>query len=188
MRKVKLQMQLSLDGYVAGPNGEMDWMTWDWDDKLKADVTELTASVDTILLGRKMAGGFISHWAAAAANPEDPTVDYAKIMDDYKKVVFTKTLHKSEWENVDLATGDLATEIKKLKAQNGKDIIVYGGASFVSSLIKEKQIDEFNLFINPAVIGSGLSIFKDVAEKQDLKLISATPYACGIVRMRYERK
>jgi dihydrofolate reductase len=186
MKKVKLQMQLSLDGYVAGPNGEMDWMTWNWDDDIKKYVTELTDSTDTILMGRKMTGGFNAHWTNAASNPEDPSYAFAKKMVDTPKVVFSKTLDKSEWENTSLANGDIADEVKKIKKQNGKDIIVYGGANFVSSMIKYDLIDEYHLFVNPAVIGNGMPIFKEIGQKKDLKLVKAVPFACGIVVLVYQ--
>src|SRR5580765_1602779 len=131
MRKLKLQVQMSIDGYVGGPNGELDWMTWTWDDKLKDYVNELTDSVDTILLGRKMTEGFISHWTNIMKNqPDDPSYPFAKKMVDKPKVVFTKILHESSWENTTLAKGDLTEEIHALKHKNGKDIIVYGGATF----------------------------------------------------------
>ena len=78
MRKLKLQVQMSVDGFVAGPNGELDWMVFDWDDELKNYVTEITEPVDTILLGRKMAGGFISHWASVAADPQDRNCGLAR--------------------------------------------------------------------------------------------------------------
>jgi dihydrofolate reductase len=188
MRKLKLQVQISVDGFIAGPNGEMDWMTWNWDDKIKNYVNELTDSIDTIILGRKMAGGFIAHWTSAVSNPDDPSYRFAKKMVDMPKVVFTKTLEKSEWENTSLAKGNLADEIKKLKNLQGKDIIVYGGADFDSSLIKEKLIDELHLFVNPAVIGNGLTIFKNVSDKQNLQLVKATPFDCGIVVLHYEPK
>ncbi len=188
MRKIKLQVQISVDGFIAGPNGEMDWMTWNWDDKLKDYVNELTDSIDTIILGRKMAGGFVTHWTNVISNPDDPSYPFAKKMVDIPKIVFSKTLDKSEWENTTIAKGDLADEIKKLKNQQGKDIIVYGGAGFDSSLIKEKLIDELHLFVNPAVIGNGLSIFKTVSGKQNLQLIKATPFDCGIVVLHYETK
>lgn len=185
MRKLKLQMQLSVNGYVAGPNGEMDWMTWSWDDSLKNYVTVLTDTIDTILLGRKMTGGFISHWDAAAKNADDPSNDFARKMVDAHKVVFTKTLEKSEWENTVLAKGNLADEVNMLKAQDGKDIVVYGGADFVSSLIKEGLIDELYLFINPAAIGSGLSIFDKIEGHVNLKLNKAEAFECGIVVLNY---
>jgi dihydrofolate reductase len=140
MRKLKLQVQMTVDGYVAGPTGEVDWMVWNWDDELKNYTSELTESIDTVLLGRKMADGFISHWKAVAANPNDSDQPWGKKFTDTPKIVFTKTLEKSEWPNTELAKETLADEIEKLKNQDGKDLIVYGGATFVSSLIKERLI------------------------------------------------
>src|SRR5580698_2301294 len=99
MRKVKLQMQLSMNGFVAGPNGEMDWMTWNMDDGLKKYIIELTEPVDSIIMGRKLATGFIPYWADVASKPDDPQFSFGKIMHDTPKVVFTKTLDKSEWGN-----------------------------------------------------------------------------------------
>ena len=129
---------MSVDGFIAGPNGEMDWMVMDWDDKIRNYVFELTEPVDTILLGRKMTEGFVSYWSDVLTKPDDPlSIDrshaFAKKMIDTPKIVFTKTLKKSQWPNTDIATGDLTDEISKLKNMKGKDIIVYGGASFDSS-------------------------------------------------------
>lgn len=188
MKKLKLQVQMSVDGYVAGPNGEMDWMVWDWDDELNRYVNELTEPVDTILLGRKMADGFISHWTNVVNNPDDPSHASGKKMVDTPKVVFTKTLKKSAWENTDIATGDLTDEITKLKSQDGNDIIVYGGAEFVSGLVKGGLIDEYHLFVNPAILGEGMTIFKDVIHNQNLTLVNAIPFDCGIVLLHYEPK
>jgi len=193
MRKLKLQVQMTIDGFVGGPNGELDWMTWNWDDKLKNYVGELTDSVDTILLGRKMTDGFISHWTNVTANPDNEEYEAAKKFIDYPKVVFTKTLEKSNWANTKLATGDIVTEVNNLKRQSGKDlptgqagIIVYGGAGFVSSLIKKNLIDEYHLFINPMAIGKGMEIFNKVENKMELKLVSSTAFECGIVVNKYE--
>jgi len=177
-RKLKLQVQISVDGFVAGPNGELDWMTWDWSEDLKNYVNQLTDSVDKILLGRKMTDGFINYWSNAKPGSEE--YPFAKKMVDYPKVVFTKTLEKSTWANTVLAKGNLADEINKLKNKSGKDIIVYGGATFVSNLIAEKLIDEFHLFINPAAIGTGMRIFSKLGEKQDFKVIKSQAFDCGI--------
>lgn len=188
MKKLKLQMQMSVDGLVGGPNGELDWMTWTWDDKIKDYVNELHDSVDTILLGRKMTDGFIAHWSDVVNNkPGDESYPFAKKLMDMPKFVFTRTLDKSPWENTNtsLVKGELADEVKKLKSKNGKDIIVYGGATFVSSLVKARLIDEFYLFVNPAIIGSGLSIFKTVDDRQNLKLVRSIPFECGIVLLNY---
>ena len=187
MRKLKLQVQISDDSFIAGPKGEMDWMLWNWDDELKKYVEELTESVDCIVLGRNLAQGFIPHWAAVAANPDAPEFTAGKKYTNTHKVVFTKTLGKSEWENTVLAKGDIVDEITQLKKQEGKDIIVYGGATFVSALIKHELIDEFHLFINPTAIGHGMSIFKALDGYQKLGLESSTAFSCGIIVNKYRK-
>jgi dihydrofolate reductase len=182
MRKLKLQVQMTIDGFIAGLNGEMDWMTFNWDDELKKYVKEITETVDCIILGRKLAQGFIPYWAS---NPEEEGADK---MNSLKKVVFTKTLDKSEWDNTVLAKGDLFDEIIELKKQVGKDIIAYGGSSFISALIKQRLIDEFHLFINPTAIGNGMPIFKELDFKQDLILKTAQKFDCGIALLCYKPK
>jgi dihydrofolate reductase len=182
MRKLKLQVQMTVDGYIAGLNGEMDWMTFNWDDELAKYVTEITEPVDCIVLGRKLAQGFIKHWAS------NPDQEGAEKINSSKKVVFTKTLDNSEWDNTVLAKGDLVDEITKLKTQNGKEIIAYGGATFVSALIKQGLIDEFHLFINPTVIGKGMTIFKELDSRQNLKLVKSISFDCGIVVLNYVPK
>ena len=188
MRKLKLQVQMSVDGYIAGPNGEMDFMVWDWDTELIKYVTEITELIDCIVLGRKLAQGFIPHWATVAANSDHPEFTAGKKFTDTDKVVFTKTLEKSEWDNTALAKGDLVDEITKLKKQDGKDIIAYGGATFVSALIKQGLIDEFHLLINPTAIGNGMTIFKELERRQNLTLVKSTSFDCGIVVLNYEPK
>ena len=187
MRKLKLQVQMSVDSFIGGPNGELDWMTWDWDDELKNYVDELHKTVDTILLGRKMADGFIKHWTAVATNPDDEGHVFGKKMIDTPKIVFSKTLGSSEWENTQIAN-DLEGEVAKLKNSEGGDIIAYGGAGFDTSLIKAGLIDEYHLFINPTALGEGLTIFQGLENPRELLLTSSTPYKCGIVVQRYEPK
>lgn len=184
MRKVKLQMQMSIDGYVSGPNGELDFMTWNPDDKLLAFMNSLIDSSDTLLLGRKMTDGFVKHWEHAAIN--NPDTPFAKKIVDIPKIVFTKTLDRSTWNNTTLAKGDLAEEIANLKKQNGKDIIVFGGAGFVSSLIKEGLIDEYHLIINPTAIGNGMSIFKSLNRTMKFSAIESKLYAGGKTVLSYK--
>jgi dihydrofolate reductase len=188
MRKLRLQVQMSADGYIAGTNGEMDWLVRDWDDELKKYVTAITEPIDCIVLGRKLAQGFIPYWATVAANPDDPQFTAGQKFTDTYKVVFTKTLDKSDWANTILAKGDLVDEITILKKQAGKDLIAYGGATFVSALIKHGLIDEFHLFINPTAIGNGLTIFKELDHKQNLTLVKSTSFDCGIVVLNYDPK
>lgn len=188
MRKLKLQVQMTVDGYIAGPNGELDFMVWNWDDALKQYVETITAPVDCIVLGRKLAEGFIPHWAGVATNPDDEDFTAGKRFTDTHKVVFTKTLNQSEWNNTVLAKGDLVDEITQLKSQEGNDIIAYGGATFVSALIQHQLIDEFHLFINPVAIGNGMPIFKELNSKQDFVLVKSTSFECGVVVLNYELK
>ncbi len=187
MRKLKLQVQISIDGFISGPNGEMNWLIFDWDDELKNYVTEITHPVDCIVLGRKLAQGFIPHWASVAANSDHPEFTAGQKFTDTHKVVFTKTLDTSQWENTVLANGDIVDEITQLKKQDGHDIIAYGGGSFVSALIKHGLIDEFHLFVNPAALGEGTPIFKELESTQKLALETSSAFSCGIVVNKYTK-
>jgi len=131
---------------------------------------------------------FIPYWATVAANPDHPEFTAGKIFTDTDKVVFSKSLDKSIWDKTVLASGELADEINKLKEQEGKDIIVYGGATFVSALIKQGLIDEFHLFINPTAIGNGMTIFKDLNNIQHLRLVKSQAFDCGIAVLNYQLK
>lgn len=183
-------MQTTIDGFVAAPNGELDWMTADFsDDKLYESINFLTDSSDTILMGRKMTDGFINYWTNVVKNPESPEYEFAKKMVDYPKVVFTKTLEESPWgANTVLAKGDLTGEVNNLKNQSGKDILVYGGAGFVSSLIKENLIDEYNFFVNPVAIGKGMAIFDGSDKNFSLTLVKSQTFDSGITLLCYEPK
>jgi dihydrofolate reductase len=188
MRKLQLQVQMTVDGFIGGPNGEMDWTTRAWTDDINQYVTGIVQSIDTIVLGRKLAEGFIPYWANVARDMDHPENAAGRIFTNTRKVVFSKTLERSEWENTALAKGDLADEINALKNQPGKDIIAYGGANFVSALINRALIDEFHLFINPVAIGSGLTIFNQLEGNQNLALVNSVAFNCGIVLLHYALK
>jgi len=176
---------------MADANGKTDWMIWNfgpdlnWDDELKRDFNALHSEADTILLSRKMAvEGFIGHWAAVAEKPEQEYA-FARNITAARKVVFTKTLASAEWKNTTLAKGDFMEEVNRLKAQDGKDLIAYGGASFVSSLIKARLIDEYHLLINPTALGNGIAVFGEAGDRLNLKLIQAKAYRCGMAVLMY---
>jgi dihydrofolate reductase len=195
MRKLLLQMQMSIDGYVADRDGGMDWMVWSygddwtWDTKLRTYHTDLMASIDCILLSRKMAvQGFHAHWARLSQRSDNLQSHFAESLTKAQKVVFTKTLTRSAWENTTLAKGNLVDEILALKQGSGKHIIAFGGAGFASSLIKAGLVDEFHLIINPVVLGAGLSPFKERSGSLNLHLIEAIPYAHDIVVVKYSKK
>lgn len=186
MRKLKLQMQLSIDGYVASPNGELDWTIWNWDDELNNYVTALSENVDQILLGRKLAEGFIPYWTNAYENPEgmEPGADQ---MVNTPKLVFTHSLDDHQWKNTSLVKGNLKEEISQLKERDGKDLITYGGASFASSLIAERLIDDYYLFINPVALGTGMPIFQKLQKRLNVKLVESRAFQCGITALHYEQ-
>ncbi|HEY2583071.1 MAG TPA: dihydrofolate reductase family protein [Mucilaginibacter sp.] len=185
MRKLKLQIQMTIDGFVAGPNGELDWM-WipgERDEASFRKVIELADSCDTILLGRKMTREFIDHWENVVDNlPDSPEQPLAQLMVNMRKIAFSRTQTAISGRNLEVENGDLATAIQALKNQPGKDIMVYGGAGFVSSLISLNLIDEYFIFACPVAIGNGLSIFK---ERKLLKLESSITYKNGKVFNKY---
>lgn len=181
MRKLKLQMQMTLDGHVAGPEGELDWMAdISSDAKLLAFINQLADTSDTILLGRKMTPGFVHYWEHV---PEgSPEYSFAQKMVRTPKVVFSKTVERMSGENLRVENGDLAERVNALKAQHGADLLVYGGAGFVSSLIGAGLIDELHLFVNPTALGKGLRVF---SQRTPMRLDSATRYPSGVVVMSY---
>jgi dihydrofolate reductase len=182
MRKLKLQMQVTVDGFVAGPEGQLDWMTQPWDDQLVAFVQHLTDTSDTILLGRKMTEGFVNYWEHITTQPENPEYAFARKMVDYPKVVFSRTLTHVPGQNVRVENRDVGAAVQELKDQAGQDLVVYGGATFVASLIEHGLIDELNLFVNPVAIGDGLRIF---TARTPLQVTAGTAYPCGVVVHRY---
>jgi dihydrofolate reductase len=187
MRKLKLQMQVTLDGFnAAGPNDEQRWVTWDID-AIRQHVLMLLDSSDTILIGRKLAVDYIPYWQTTFQNPEDPMHDIATRIVRTRKIVFTKTLTACPWDNTELATGELVSEVNRLKAQDGSDLIVYGGSSFVAALVGAGLIDQFHLFVNPIAIGRGPSAFQELERWQPLALRQCVPYPSGLVLLEYEK-
>lgn len=184
MRKLKLQMQMTINGFVAGRNGKKDWMTWNPDDELMAFMSSLIETSDTLLLGRKTAENILHYWEdTAVKNPSHP---FAKKIAAIQKVVFTKTLDTSTWNNTVLEKGNLMEEIVNLKKQKGEDILVFGGVGFVSSLIKEGLIDEYHFIVNPTAINKGVTVFNSLQKAQKLTPIQAKLYAGGKIVLSYK--
>ncbi len=189
MRKLKLQMQITVDGFVAGPNGENDWvfLAGKQDpEALQQSIdfgVELASGCDTILLGRKLPqSGFVGYWEGVANQPENPWQPFGKLMASHRKIAFSRTETSLPDQNIEVENGDLATVVQTLKNQPGKDIIVYGGAEFVGSLVSLNLIDEYYLVVNPVALGSGIPIFK---ERKLLELVSSTAFKHGKVVNKY---
>ena len=191
---------MSIDGFVAGIDGNTDWMIWNWgpdwgwDKTLQEYHTGLTKTADCILLSRQMAEqGFKAHWQQVADDPNDARYEFARHITNTYQIVFSGTLKKTTpipggWENTDIAEGNFVDVINKLKSKRGKNMLVYGGASFVSSLIQAGLIDEFHLMINPTALGAGLPIFKGLSHRHDLKLIKSRSFECGVTVLNYRLK
>ncbi|TPM34263.1 dihydrofolate reductase family protein [Mesorhizobium sp. B2-3-4] len=191
MKKLILQMQMSVDGFV-GAAADHPWQLWEWgedngwDEELKRDFNTVFAGIDTILLSRKMAEeGYLTHWGKAAGKyPVDPFYAFARRIVDARKVVASDKLQAPRWERTTVVSGDLVREVGALKAGEGGDIGVFGGAGFASALIAAGAVDEFQLFVNPAVLGAGRRIF-DQGGFGRLILLGSKAYACGMVVNRY---
>jgi dihydrofolate reductase len=185
VRKFKLQVQTTVDGYMGGPNGEMDWTAFPWTEDIKAHVNAFTESVDCIVLGRKLAEGFIPAWASRPQGEDEASIDW---MNNTPKVVISNSLTESPWENAVVAGGDLTETVTKLKARPGGDMIAYGGSALVTDLIARGLIDELHLFVNPTAIGAGMPVFANVDAYQQLRLVGAQPFDCGITALHFEPK
>jgi dihydrofolate reductase len=193
MRKLILQMQTSVDGYVGRAGDGPNWQVWDWgpncpwDGQLKARFNALFRGIDTILLSRRiLEGGYLDHWSQFAHDYGDnPDFTFAQRIVDARKIVFSKTLQNSKWPGVELARRPLADEVNALKAESGRDMIAFGGAGFASSLVANDLVDEYQLYVNPVALREGLSIFKERDIDSELTLREGEAYASGIVVTRY---
>ena len=176
MRTVFLSMQLSLDGYVAGPSGQPDFVENSFTPDLLNYVTDTMRDSDTILFGRVAFEEQSGHWPTA-------TDDLAPMMNGYDKIVFSSTLKDvSAWQNSRLATAPLSEEIAQLKSLPGKNIFVSGGARLAQSLMREGLLDELRLYVHPVTVGSGIALFPD---KQQLTLTDTKSLEGGVVLHTY---
>src|SRR5688572_19473791 len=184
MGKLLLQMNLSLDGLVADSDRKADWMVPETDENQIEFLKKLTDRIGVIILGRNMAIESIPYWEKVAKTQEkNPENEFAKFFVKAPKVVFSKTTKTFVGEHTVVENGNLKECIEKLKTKSEKDIIVYGGADFVASLVEQNLIDEFNLFVHPVSLGSGLTIFKN---RQKFKILQSESYRNGIVLNQYK--
>lgn len=183
-RKLILSMQVTLDGYVAGPNDEADWLISSDDEW--ADLYKDLDSADTFLLGRKMYPIYSEYWQSVLHNPDSPPneLKFAKLADKTQHIVFTKGDFKPDWKNTRVAH-DLVTEVTRLKKENGKNIIAWGGANFAANLIELNLVDEYRLELNPTLLVEGKALFKNLEHQKKLILIDSKPLKSGLIILRY---
>lgn len=171
MRKVILGLAVSLDGYIEGPKGEYDWCFTDQD----YGMSSFFKRIDSIFMGRK------SWELAKSMGGESPW----KGITTY---VFSNTVRTIQEPDTVLMTGDLITEVNKLKSAPGKDIWLFGGAQLTTSFINNRLVDELWLSVHPILLGSGKPLFQDVDGRKSLTLIESKAYETGLVSLRYELK
>jgi dihydrofolate reductase len=185
MPKLSAFHNLTLDGYFAGPNGELDWAhRVDQDPEWNAFVAGNAKSGGTLLFGRKTYEMMVSYWPTAEAKKNDPVV--AEGMNSAPKLVFSKTLDQVSWSKTKVLKGDPATEVRKLKQESGQTITILGSGSIVSQLTQAGLIDEYQLVLNPIIIGRGKSLFPDITRMKTLRLKSTRAFGNGNVLLSYE--
>jgi dihydrofolate reductase len=185
MRKIIAALQVSIDGFIEGPNGELDWAMAE-DDEVWRNIFEMLSHTDTLILGRVMYPAYEQYWLALLANPATGSqneVAYARLADKTPHIVVSRTLDKVAWKTARIVRD--VEEIREMKQQPGKDMQVVGGATLVSSLMHLGLIDELQLMVNPLILGGGKALFKDVKERHALKLIRAKPLKSGKVVLTY---
>lgn len=176
---------MTIDGFVAGPNGENDWVfiPGKQDPAAFKFGIDLAGSCDILLIGRKSAPDFTGHWQNVADNqPDSPWHPFAKLIADMRKIVFSHTQTEFNFRNLEVENGDLATVVQELKNQPGKDIVVYGGVNFARSLITLNLVDEYYFIVNPVALGSGQAIF---SERKIMQLEESITYSNGKVMNKY---
>jgi dihydrofolate reductase len=185
MRHLIYAMGVSLDGYIAGPNGEGDWAAPD--EELHRFHNEQTREIDLHLLGRRLYE-VMTYWETAEErNPTSPDyeLEFARIWKALPKVVYSQTLEAVEG-NTRLSRDDPAEDVRALKAQEGGPIAV-GGATLAATLTAHDLIDEYRLFVSPVVLGGGTPFFPDLDERIELELVETLTFGSRVVYLRYER-
>jgi len=184
MRKLISFMHISLDGYVAGPNGEMDWIKVD--DEIFDFVAKRIGESDTAMYGRVTYEMMESYWPIAADKPNASKHDreHSKWYKDVEKIVLSTTL-QGDFPKTKIINDHLAELIHRIKSEAGSDILLFGSPSATHSLIRQNLINGYWLFVNPIVLGSGIPLFVDINEKINLKLLSTHQFTNGVTELNY---
>lgn len=188
MGNLTLFMHVSLDGFGAGLNGQMDWIQVD--DEIFDHGAERIYATDIALYGRKTYQLMESYWPTAAdqPNPTKHVIEHSRWYKNVKKVVLSKTMEEKNFTNTQVISNNLVTEINKLKQRTEKEILIFGSPTAGHSLMDANLIDNYWFNINPVLLGKGIPVFKDIKTKTDLSLISSKVFSSGVVCFYYTRK
>jgi len=184
MRKLAAFSNVTLDGYFADQNGDISWAKGNMDPEFNAFVADNAKSGGLLLFGRITYELMASYWPTPHAEANDPVV--AERMNHLPKVVFSRTLDEASWSNTKLVKGDMAAEVAKIKSEPGEDMAILGSGSIVSQLARKGLIDEYQIVVNPVVLGEGRTLFDGIQEKLTLKLTQTRTFGNGSVFLRYE--
>lgn len=187
MRKIVSFVHISLDGFVAGPNGELNWVKLDGE--LFSFVGDRIAKTDTALYGRSTYQMMEAYWPTAAdkPNPSQHDIQHSTWYKKANKVVLSKSLNESELVNTKVIGNNLAEEITSLKKTPGSEILLFGSPTATHSLMAEDLIDEYWLFVNPVLLSEGIPLFNKIGTKQALTLVSSKVFPSGVVCLQYTR-
>jgi dihydrofolate reductase len=178
MRKVALTMSVTLDGYGAGPNDEMDWVTDSLNEEILGFVGDQLSANGGLLLGRVTYQIWAGYWPYQ-------TGSIAEKIGNALKIVFSRTLDSVDWKNTRLVKGDVAEEVRKLKAQPGKELMLQGGVGLAQTFINLGLVDEYRLLVYPVVLGAGKPLFRDVRDRLPLTLTESRTFSNGAVLLIY---
>jgi dihydrofolate reductase len=185
MRNLIFFMHTSLDGFVAGLKGEMNWINVD--EEMFDFVATMTDKADTALYGRVTYEMMQSYWPTAGEKPNASKHDkeHSAWYNKVSKIVLSKTISEKGLDNTTVISDQLAGNINKIKKQDGENILIFGSPSASNSLLRLGLIDEFWLFINPVLLGQGIPLFKAGIERTKLKLIESKTFSCGVIALHY---
>jgi dihydrofolate reductase len=188
MRKLVVSMNLSLDGYMSGPNAELDWHFDSWNDDMGEKLLEQLEGADTILLGRLTYEAMAGYWSRKPLEQDFPRQDLAIAdrMNRHIKIVFSKSRDNKLWKNSSFASGNLDEEIIYLKNLKGKNILLLGSGKLMNSCLQRDLIDEFQLWVHPVILGTGRRLFNNLDQSVNLKLKESVLFDSGVVAIGYE--
>ena len=185
MRKIYSFMHISLDGFVAGLNGEMDWIKVD--EEIFDYVGKRISEGDCALYGRVTYQMMENYWPTAGDNLKATKhdIEHSKWYKKIHKIVLSKTLIESDLNDTEIISDNILNRINDIKNQEGKDILLFGSPTATHSLIKLNLIDGYWLFVNPVILGLGVPLFVNIKEKTKLKLLTTRQFSCGVIELNY---
>lgn len=187
MRKLIFFMHTSLDGFVAGLNGEMDWIKVD--DAIFDFVSTMTDQADTALYGRVTYQMMENYWPTAAEKPNASKhdIEHSRWYNNVSKIVLSTTIKETGQNNTKVISENISGSINKIKQQDGKNILIFGSPSASNSLLNKGLVDEFWVFVNPILLGQGIPLFKDIPESIKLSLLETKTFDNGVIALHYTK-